>query len=267
MTKRRQFDDNYNELFAQPTKKSIFHNTLGEPHHKNNTKRIRTSWLIIGLLAIIVIFMGRIYFAAIFSSSSSNNEVYPLKIANVKATGPKDVNKPLTLKLDNKTFQFNRNYQLKVVGHSEIKLDSKELSVLTTDDTYAYDKSAADITFETNGDYYYKSSFLAISGNLVNSTSAFVQAKSDSFVQAYPLKPIDGTVNQGYIVEYDQDKDSISTRIKKYYMFSDGTGFIITLNSDSSKKLDKKQNLKTIQKIYKKDFDFIENHYQFKKIS
>lgn len=267
MAKKKNFDDEYNQLFSKPARRKLFNgNTfLGRIINRQpGDRRIKTSWVIIVFLFAIILYFGRFYFYGwMQGSNDKSQDVLPLKVADVRQNGAIDLSKPLVATLDNHVFKFNRGYQLAILGDSEIELNSKELSVLPTKDEFVYDKNVASITFNKN-EVGEVDGELSISGNLIKSESDYVDNSKTDFSKAYPQKDIDG-IKQGYIINYSDDKGSIFTTIKQYYIFSDGTGITIIIDSNDEKEINDQTSLKDIKDKYSKDFNFLAKHFKLEK--
>lgn len=269
MVKKKNFDDEYNQLFMKPTRKKLISSKSFAGKiltRQPGDRRIKTSWVIILFLSTVILYFGRFYLLGLLQGNNEDSqEVYPLKEADIRQDGVIDLSKPLVATLDNHVMNFNRGYQLEILGEADIQRSSKELSVLPTKDEYVYDKEAADITFykEQNLD---RISEIAISGNLIKSETDSISNNETDFIKAYPQTNV-RDIKQGYIVDYSKDSGIIFTTIKKYYIFSDGTGFTIELHSDNEKKLNKKSSLKDVQQKYADDFAFINDHFKLTKQS
>lgn len=264
----KKFDDEYNKLFEQPLKHHVFPKkslVKKSVSFRFGNRRIKAIWIVLLLLCLIILYRGRFYLYGLFQESNTETqEIYPLKEANIKQKGAIDLSNPLLVTPDNRTLKFNRNYQLNILGDPDIKLSSEELSVLPTKDKYVYEKSVSEVTFYDKNHDMDRYAEIAMSGNVVKSEIEYVEKNKHDFTKAYPQKNI-GDVRWGYIVNYSKDSGYVDTEIEEYYIFLDGTGITIALNSNSEKELDKQDSFKNIKVKYKQDFLFLENHFDLKR--
>lgn len=267
MIKNKKFDDEYNQLFTKPTRKRLISSksVIGKILTRQpGDRRIKTSWIIIIFLSAVILYFSRFFLLGLFQGNKEDSQqVYPLKEADIRQNSVIDLSKPLVATLDNHILTFNRDYQLEILGEADIQRSSKELSVLPTKDEYVYEKEAANITFYKDQDLD-RTSEISISGNLIKSETDSVSNDKTDFIKAYPQTNV-GDIKQGYIIDYSSDSGNILTTIKKYYIFSDGTGFTIELYSNNEKKLSSKSSLKDIQKKYADDFAFLSEHFKLVK--
>lgn len=285
----KKFYDSYDELFEkQNTKKNVQKKIFSDKKTKSNqsqnaqnenkrqTKKKKkkkddsaTVYVIIGV-AVVVFFGYKLLGSGtdIFPSSSSDREygdVTPLPDAGIKKAEAEniDVGNPLVVVREDRLLKTNRSCEFEIQDKTEINSQTlNKWSVLPTTKTYGDTVPVLSIQLYEDGRST-DSIDVKIASNLINETNTYVDRKA--IVKAFPLKAVDD-VQTGYIFEANPDRSS--SRVKKYFLFKDGTGLILDTYEYKEDKVEvnKLKTLVDFKKEFKKSIDNLENSVKFKPV-
>ncbi|WP_454071430.1 hypothetical protein [Enterococcus alishanensis] len=198
-----------------------------------------------------------------FKSYTVPKEIFLLKDNNIRPNGPIDYNLPLSVTFQNETMIFNRGYEVKVNGDWDTTYTDNEQSVLPGVDTDSL-VDLATLTFYENRNMTYIVN-VNITGDMVNGVVSYEHSNKD-FMKLYPQNQIEDVLT-GYICKCMRSSTYAYYFIQKYFIFPDGTGFMIAINisSEPNKKINKDSTFRDWNNAFKSEFKFMDNTFLLSK--